>query len=51
MNELLEMANRLNGYDKENFYEIIKAEKNGDVWVLTVKHNETDSEEVDDESN
>jgi len=52
MNELLEMAARLDGYSKENFYEITKAVRNGDEWVLTVKHTNTaDSEVADDESN
>lgn len=45
------MATRLNGYNEENRYKITKAEKSGYVWVLTVKHNETDSEGADDESN
>lgn len=48
MNELLEMATRLNGYSKENFYEIIKAEKSGDVWILTVKHSEVTGDESND---
>lgn len=52
MNELLEMANRLNGYDKENYYEIIKAEKNGNEWILTVKrHAEQEEEGAENESN
>lgn len=52
MNELLEMATRLNGYNEENRYEITKAEKSGDEWILIVKHTvKAISEGAQNESN
>lgn len=51
MNELLEMATRLNGYNEKNRYEITKAEKSGDEWVLTVKHTVKANSEGENENN
>ena len=52
MNELKEMADRLNGYDKNDWYEITSAKKDGDEWTLTVRHiTKQNDEGAENESN
>lgn len=36
MNELLEIAERLNGYCKDRHYEIVEAARCGDGWILKI---------------
>ena len=49
--ELQDIVNRLQGYDDDDYYEIINAEKTGGIWHLAVKHIINPKEEPENESN
>lgn len=45
MGELGKLIEKLEGWDAKDWYEVLEAKKDGDVWILTVKHRSTKKSE------